>query len=49
MSKHGLFYRCFKEHGEAPASPEIHFEPVVTLPKVDTKTFEENEEEMVKL
>lgn len=32
-----------------PSSPEIHFEPVVTLAKVDVKTFEENEEEMVKL
>ena len=38
-----------EEHEETPSSPDIHFEPVVTLAKVDVKTFEENEEEMVKL
>jgi hypothetical protein len=47
--KRYVFFCCFKEHEEAPSSPDIHFEPVVTLTKVDVKTFEENEEEMVKL
>ena len=34
---------------EAPASPEIHFEPIVNLPKVDVKSLEENEEALLKL
>lgn len=34
---------------ESPSSPEIHFEPIVTLAKVDIKTLEENEEEIIKL
>lgn len=42
-------FSCFIKEQEAPSSPEIHFEPVVTLAKVEVKTFEENEEEMIKL
>lgn len=34
---------------EAPASPEIHFEPIVSLPAVDLKSLEENEEELLML
>jgi Ran-binding protein 1 len=34
---------------EAPVSPEIHFEPLVSLPKVDVKSLEENEEALLKL
>ena len=49
MSKRRLFFHIFKEHEETPSSPDMYFEPVVTLAKVDVKTFEENEEEMVKL
>ncbi|KAG8193066.1 hypothetical protein JTE90_017821 [Oedothorax gibbosus] len=32
-----------------PASPDIHFEPVVQLPLVDTKTLEENEDTLFKM
>jgi len=34
---------------EAPVSPEIHFEPLVSLPKIDVKSLEENEEALLKL
>lgn len=34
---------------DAPASPEIHFEPIVNLPKVEVKSLEENEEALLKL
>ncbi|XP_020614416.1 ran-specific GTPase-activating protein-like [Orbicella faveolata] len=34
---------------EAPVSPEIHFEPLVSLPKVDVKSLEEDEEALLKL
>lgn len=34
---------------EAPESPDVHFEPVMKLPLVETKTMEEDEEELVKL
>jgi len=30
-------------------NPDPHFDPVVNLPPVQTKTLEEDEEEMVKL
>lgn len=30
-------------------SPDPHFEPVIRLPEVDVKTFEEDEEELLKL
>ncbi|KAL9981798.1 hypothetical protein ACROYT_G010550 [Oculina patagonica] len=38
-----------KVSDEAPHSPEIHFEPIVNLPKVDVKSLEENEEALLKL
>jgi Ran-binding protein 1 len=34
---------------EVVESPDVHFEPVVTLPKVDVKTMEEEEEEIFKM
>lgn len=37
------------DHEEAPESPEVDFEPVMKLPLVETKTLEEDEEELVKL
>lgn len=36
------------EH-EAPGSPEIHFEPLVNLPKVEVKSLEEEEETILQL
>ncbi|KAI5811059.1 hypothetical protein DFH27DRAFT_6965 [Peziza echinospora] len=39
-----------KEDGEeAPESPDVHFEPLVNLEKVDVKTNEESEESVFKL
>lgn len=35
--------------GEAPDSPDVHFEPVVTLSPVDIETLEDEEEEIIKL
>ena len=37
------------EDQDAPPSPEIHFEPIVSLPKVELKSLEENEEALLKL
>lgn len=37
------------EDQDAPPSPEIHFEPIVNLPKVELKSLEENEEALLKL
>lgn len=37
------------EKDEVLSSPEVHFEPVIRLPEVETKTFEEDEEELLKL
>ncbi|XP_013777946.1 ran-specific GTPase-activating protein-like [Limulus polyphemus] len=34
---------------DIPASPDIHFEPVVKLPLVAVKTLEEEEEEIIKI
>lgn len=34
---------------QEPESPEVHFEPVVTLERVDVKTNEENEEVLFKV
>lgn len=34
---------------EVAHSPDVHFEPIVSLPKVDIITMEEDEEEMLKL
>lgn len=34
---------------DAPSSPDIHFEPIVSLPKVEVKSLEENEEALLKL
>ncbi|CUS09696.1 unnamed protein product [Tuber aestivum] len=34
---------------EAPESPEVHFEPVVSLEKVEVKSNEESEEEVFKM
>ncbi len=30
-------------------SPDIHFQPLVSLPVVETKSLEEDEEELLKL
>ncbi|KAL0638116.1 Ran GTPase binding protein Sbp1 [Maublancomyces gigas] len=40
-----------KEAGEeeAPESPDVHFEPLVTLEKIDVKTNEESEEQAFKM
>lgn len=38
-----------KDEEDAPESPDVHFEPVVTLEKVDVKTNEENEEVLFKV
>jgi len=37
------------DDADHPASPEIHFEPIVNLPKVEVKSLEENEEAVLKL
>ena len=34
---------------EPPHSPDIHFEPIVRLEQVETKTLEEDEEEIFRL
>ena len=34
---------------EVVESPDIHFQPLVSLPVVDIKTLEEDEEELLKL
>jgi len=34
---------------ETPISPDVHFEPIIKLPEIDTKTLEEDEEELLKL
>ncbi|SCU81859.1 LAFA_0C07602g1_1 [Lachancea sp. 'fantastica'] len=41
--------KATKEEEEAPESPDVHFEPVVTLEKVDVKTLEEDEEVLFKV
>ncbi|SCU84433.1 LAMI_0C07470g1_1 [Lachancea mirantina] len=38
-----------KADEEAPESPDVHFEPVVTLEKVDVKTMEEDEDVLFKV
>ncbi|CUS22653.1 LAQU0S06e02894g1_1 [Lachancea quebecensis] len=38
-----------KDEEEAPDSPDVHFEPVVTLEKVDVKTMEEDEDVLFKV
>lgn len=38
-----------KEAEEAPESPDVHFEPIVTLEKVDVKTMEEDEDVLFKV
>ncbi|ODV98209.1 hypothetical protein PACTADRAFT_73805 [Pachysolen tannophilus NRRL Y-2460] len=38
-----------KNDEDAPESPEIHFEPLVKLEKVEVKTNEENEEVLLKV
>lgn len=38
-----------EEEEEAPESPEVHFEPVVQLEKVEVKTHEESEEQTFKM
>jgi len=37
------------EKDEVISSPEVHFEPLVRLPEVEIKTFEEDEEVLIKL
>ncbi|CDO94847.1 unnamed protein product [Kluyveromyces dobzhanskii CBS 2104] len=41
--------KTVKEEDDAPESPDVHFEPVVTLEKVDVKTNEENEAVLFKV
>jgi len=41
--------RAGAEEDEAPESPDVHFEPLVTLEKVDVKTNEESEEQKFKM
>ena len=31
------------------SNPDIHFDPIIQLPLIDLKTFEENETELLKL
>lgn len=38
-----------KDDEEEPESPEVHFEPIVHLEKVDVKTNEENEDVLFKV
>lgn len=38
-----------KEEDDAPESPDVHFEPVVTLEKVEVKTMEEDEDVLFKV
>lgn len=38
-----------KDEDESPESPDVHFEPIVHLEKVDVKTFEEDEEVLFKV
>lgn len=33
-----------EQQGDAPSSPDVHFEPIVKLPLVEIKTLEENED-----
>lgn len=37
------------DEDESPESPDVHFEPIVHLEKVDVKTLEENEEVLYKV
>jgi len=37
------------DHDDLIENPDPHFDPIVNLPPVHTKTLEEDEEEMVKL
>jgi len=37
------------EKEDAPDSPDVHFEPIVSLPPVDIDSLEEDEEELLKL
>ena len=37
------------EKEDAPDSPDVHFEPIVSLPPVDINSLEEDEEELLKL
>ncbi|KAI8384453.1 RanBP1 domain-containing protein [Radiomyces spectabilis] len=38
-----------EQQEEVEESPDVHFEPVVTLEKVDVKTFEEDEDVLFKM
>ena len=40
---------CGLQEDEAPESPDVHFEPLVNLEKVDVKTNEEMEETVFKM
>lgn len=42
-----LLELSFKE--EMPSSPDIHFEPIVKLATIETKTLEEDEDVIIKL
>lgn len=41
--------RSKSESSEEPTSPEIEFKPIVSLPLVEVKTLEEDEEELIKM
>ncbi|GBO06622.1 Ran-specific GTPase-activating protein, partial [Araneus ventricosus] len=38
-----------EEQSDVPSSPDIHFEPVMSLPLVDIKTLEENEDTLFQM
>lgn len=41
--------RSKSESSEEPTSPEVDFKPIVSLPLVEVKTLEEDEEELIKM
>jgi len=38
-----------EQNDDAIENPDPHFDPIINLPPVQTKTLEEDEEEMLKL
>ena len=49
MNDNQLFFLSLQTEEAGPVSPEVHFEPVVKLPPVETITLEEDEEEIFKM
>lgn len=41
--------RTKSESSEEPTSPDVEFKPIVSLPLVEVKTLEEDEEELIKM